>query len=348
MWQRIAWNIAFAVCAGAPSSSTGQDRPTPGSLVARCHWGRLEIISGRVTLTDTRLGRRSTMTSGDPGTGVRETLSFSAKSPDMAWLHYEYADDEQRILVDIERSKQVTIERVPHPDSQLATIRFRQPVRGEIAFVIESEERSHRIVGDSFWHLALADQQAFRDHLAPVLESLRPDWRLVWAAGRVEAALLDVAHQRQLPDTDRMERLVAQLSHFEFLRRQAADRQLRELGQSAFAYLNGLDERTLDVEQRTRIRRIKKSLRVNQRDTPARVAIWLAGDVGVWLVLLDRGEQKRIVAARHLASLTGKNLAFDPLAGEIERRNQIGQLRADFGFDQPVLISRGDGATQLR
>lgn len=347
MWRRIAWSIAFAVCAGASEKSPGQDQSAPGGLVARCNWARLEIISGRVTLTDTRLGRRSTMTAGEPGTGVKETLSFSAKSPDAAWLHYEYADDEQRMFVDIERSKRVTIERVPVAGSQLATMRFRQPERGEITFVIDSGDGSRRIVGDSFWHLALAEPHLFRDHLAPLLESLRPDWRLVWTAGRVEAALLDVARQTQLPDTKRMERLVTQLSHSEFVRRQAADRQLRELGQSAFAYLDGLDERTLDVEQRTRIRRIKKSLKINQRDTPARVATWLAGDIAIWLALLDREEQKRIVAAKHLALLTGENLAFDPLAGDIERRNQISQLRADFGLDQPVLISRGDEATRL-
>jgi hypothetical protein len=172
---------------------------------------------------------------------------------------------------------------------------------------------------------------------------------LEWTAGRVEAALLDVASQGQLPDTKRMEQLVTQLRHSEFLCRQAADRQLRELGQSALTYLDGLDERTLDVEQRTRIRRIKKSLRINQRDTPARVAAWLAGDVGVWLVLLDReDEKKRIVAARHLASISGKALAFDPLASEIERRNQIGRLRADFGLDRPVLISGGDDTLRFR
>lgn len=349
MWQRIVWGVVFPVCVGASDGSLGQNQPRPGNLIAHCSWGRLEVISGRVALTDNRLGRRSTITSGDPGTGVKEMLSFSARSPDAACLHYEYADGEQRMFVDVERSTHVTIERVPHPDSQLATIRFRQPERGKITLVIEVEKRSYRIVGDSFWHLVLADPQAFQDHFAPVLELLRPDWRMERKAGRIEAALFDVAHRRQLPDTRRMQQLVAQLRHSEFLNRQAADRQLRELGQSAFAYLDDLNERTLDVEQRTRIRRIKESLRINQRDTPARVAAWLAGDIGVWLVLLDReDEQKRIVAARHLASITGGNLAFDPLAGETERRSQIGQLRADFGVDGPVLVSRVDNTTRLR
>jgi len=289
------------------------------------------------------------MTSGDPSTGVRETLSFSAKSPDVAWLHYEYEDDQQRIFVDVERSRKVTIERIPRPGSRLATIRYRQPESGSITLAIDCQERSYQIVGDSFWHLTLADSEAFGEFLAPVLESLRPDWRLVWTARRVEAALLDVAKDRQLPDTERMEQLVTQLSHPEFRRRQAADRQLCEMGQSAFAYLDGLNERTLNVEQRTRIRRIRKSLKINQRDTPARVATWLAGDIGAWLVLVNhKKERERIVAAAHLAALSGKNLAFDPLAGEIERRHQISQLRADFGLDEPVLISRGGEATRLR
>jgi len=302
-----------------------------------------------VTLTDTPLGRQSTITSSGPSTGVKETLSFSARGPGTAWLHYEYADDKQRIFVDVERSRRVTIERVPHPGSQLATVRFRQPERGKITLVVERDEHPYKAVADSFWHLALANPEAFRDYLAPILQSLRPDWRLERMAARVEAALFDAARQGQLPDVVRMEELVTQLRHSEFLRRQSAERQLRELGQSAFAYLNGLDERALDVEQRTRIRHIKKSLRVDDRDTPARVAAWLVRDIGVWLALLEREEErKRIVAARHLASLSGQAITFDPSAGEIERRRQIGRLRADFGFDPPLLISGGEDTPTLR
>jgi hypothetical protein len=64
---------------------------------------------------------------------------------------------------------------------------------------------------------------------------------------------------------------------------------------------------------------------------------------------LDReDEENRFVAARHLASISGKAIAFDPLASETERRDQIGRLRADFGLDRPVLISSGGNTTRLR
>ena len=348
MWQRLACSIAFGIGVATPSYSFGQDHSTPGSLIAGCKWGRLEIISGRVTLDDARLGRRSTVTSGDPHSGVRESLSFSAKSPHTAWLHYEYADNEQQMLVDVERAKRVSIERLPQSGSSLAAVRFRQPERGKITLTVECEEGSFEIVADSFWHLVLSDPQACRDHLLPILQSLRPDWRLEWTAGRIEGALLEVASHGQTPDNKRMEQLVTQLGHSEFMSRQAADRELREMGQTVFAYLDGLNERALNAEQRSRIRRIKMSLRISDGDTPVRVAAWLASDVPVWVSLLERDEEStRIAAARHLAAISGKSFTFDPLGDQIERQRQIVRLRADFGLDRSLLAGRGDD-TPLR
>jgi len=349
MWQRLACSIAFGIGVGALGYAFGQEASTPGSLIARCKWGRVEVISGRVTLDDARLGRRTTVTSGDPSSGVRETLSFSAKSPRTACLHYEYADEEQQMFVDVERARRVTIERLPHSGSSLAAVRFRQPERGEITLTVTCKERSLEIVADSFWHLMLSDPQACRDHLIPILQSLRPDWRLQWTAERVESALLDVARRGKTPDKKRIEQLVSQLGHSEFMRRQVADRQLRDMGQAVLAYLDSLDERALNAEQRSRIRRIKMSLRINDGDTPVRVAAWLASDVPVWVSLLEREEQgTRIAAARHLASISGKSVTFDPLADQIERQRQIVRLRAAFGLDRPLLVGGGDGTTLRR
>jgi hypothetical protein len=141
--------------------------------------------------------------------------------------------------------------------------------------------------------------------------------------------------------------LVQQLRDPSFSRRRDADHQLRAMGQNAVSFLNRLDERTLDAEQRTRIRQIKQSLHVHDGDTPARVAAWLADDPAVWLALLEReNEATRTVAAKQLEAILGHTLAFNPAAGESERRQEVRRLRAELGLARPVLVGDAGGAVR--
>lgn len=349
MWQRIAWAIVFGVCVGGPNRSDGQEDTPPGNLIARCKWARFEIVSGRVTLTDTRLGQKSTLASNNPEKGIRESLSFSAKSPESASLHYEYASASQRMFVDVERSKQVTISLLSRVDNDFAAVRYRQPARGDVTLVIDDDVETREIVAPSFWHLMLAEREMCCRHLVPVLESVRPNWRLEPRARQLEDALFDVARSGKLPDAGRLRQLVRQLRHPKFERRQAADRQLREMGQSVLAFLERLDEKALDVEQRTRVRNIKQALTVTDGDTPVRVASWLADNSHIWLTLLDRADaKKRSTAAKHLEMICGQSLPFDPLASDMDRRRQIDQLRSDLGLDRPILVSEKKDTSKFR
>ncbi len=349
MWQRIAWAVAFGICVGSPNRCSGQDDTPLGHLIARCKWTRFEIVGGCVTLTDTRLGQKSMLTSDNPETGVRETLSFSAKTPASASLHYEYLGTTQQMMVDVERSKQVTIVHLSRADNDVDVVRYRQPERGNVTLVVDVDEETHEIAAPGFWHLMLAEPDTCRKYLVPVLKSARPDWRLESQARQLEEELFVVAEAGKLPDTDRMRQLVRQLSHPKFERRQSADRQLREQGQSVLTFLERLDEQAMDAEQRTRIRRIKQTLTITDGDTPVRVASWLADNSHVWLALLDRADaNKRVAAAKHLEMICGQPLPFNPLASDIDRRHQIDQLRVDLGLDRPILVSEREGTSQFR
>ena len=89
------------------------------------------------------------------------------------------------------------------------------------------------------------------------------------------------------------------------------------MGQLAVSFLNRLDERTLNAEQRSRIRQIKQSFHIDDGDTPDRVAAWLSEDKSVWLSLLERkSEATRTIAAGQLGEILGQSLAFDPAADD--------------------------------
>jgi len=253
------------------------------------------------------------------------------------------------MFVDVERSKQVTISRLSRADDHVAAVRYRQPARGNVTLVIEGVDQTREMVAPGFWHLMLAEPDVCRKHLLPVLESIRHNWGLETKTRQLEDALFAVARSGKLPDADRLRQLVRQLRHPKFERRQEADRQLRDMGQSVLAFLERLDEEALDAEQRTRIRRIKQALTVTDGDTPVRVASWLADSSHVWLALLDRADaNKRSTAAKHLEMICGQPLPFDPLASEIDRRRQIDQLRVDMGLQSPILMSEREGTGRFR
>jgi hypothetical protein len=175
--------------------------------------------------------------------------------------------------------------------------------------------------------------------LLPRLDALRSDWLLGRRAQRLEQALVSTAVSDETPDFERLHTLVERLQHPRFAVRQAADQELRALGQVAAGFIAGLKRRRLSAEQRLRLRQIRQSLQVSGGDTPTRTAAWLLGDKRVWVAMLESRElRSRQVAADHLAMLTGKSLEFDALASPAERDRQVHRLRAQLGFDQTVLV----------
>ena len=67
----------------------------------------------------------------------------------------------------------------------------------------------------------------------------------------------------------------------------------------------------------------------------------------VWLALLEReNEATRTVAAKQLEAILGHTLAFNPAAGESERRQEVRRLRAELGLARPVLVGDAGGAVR--
>jgi len=340
--------VLFAFVLLPLAALCGQEqRPRPGNLISRMPWARLEVASGRLRLTHCRLGQDATASANLPEQGIAETLRFSAKTSESVQLHYQYADSQQSLRVDFEQVTSMALDRVPSGESKLATVRFHQPLRGPATLVVEDGGTTREFSADGLWQLMLAEPEVCRQHLLPILQSLRPEWMLEAQSQQIEQALLAAARRNRTPDAARMTALVQQLRDPSFSRRQDADQQLREMGQAAVSFLHRLDERTLDAEQRSRIRQIKQSLHVYEGDTPARVAAWLADDRAVWLALLERkNEATRTVAAGQLETILGQALAFDPAAGEAERQQQLRRLRAELGLERPLLV--GDAGGGLR
>jgi hypothetical protein len=307
------------------------------------------VVSGKVHLAGVRLGHKAMLAAEDAATGATESLSFSAVELDACSLRYHYADPRQQWLVEIENRGQAAIQRLPREGSDILAVRFQQAENGAIRLAIGLPDGSREVLSRDLWHLLLEEPQLSRQHLVPLLESLRPNWQLVSQTQRLEAALVQLSASPRLRELERIQQLVDQLGEPEFPRRQAADRQLRAMGQWGSAYLERVDTRKLNAEQRVRLERIRQSLQLATGDTPERAAAWLIDDPSAWLALLARDDARtREAAAGHLAWITGRPIDFDPLASADDRRRQWNGVRSQLGLDRPVAVNAANPPVQRR
>lgn len=333
MWRRTA---CYALCSwiGLSLVATGQEPTRFSSLLVRSNLFQFEIILGRVSATNVRLGpaRSQALTNQSGGRTETLTVGFHNQSPT---LHYELVSAEQRLVVDLSREQILSIHRTPiapsldDPEQPLAELAFQQDPRGKLRFIVKHAEATHEYHAPSIWHLMFTEPLAFHAHLVPLLEQLRPGWDLNDLGRHVRQSLLRFSEHHPLPDTQQIRRLVDDLGSTEFQKRQAADRELRRIGPVTIPFLLQIDPLRLDNEQRARVRSIVASMRsATTGDTTERVASWLAADRNIWLTMLaDHELSVRVAATNHLEKLVGQPFAFSPTGSENERQQQLALLR---------------------
>jgi hypothetical protein len=332
MWTRIVSLAALAALmlpsevafAQQPGSSRCSHPPT-GSLWSQVDWLRLSISGGRIALTSTRCGQTRLTVEPTDASACRQALTVDAQAGALL-ATYEAADDQTAITLSLDERKLLTIVRRPLAGDG-PELRYLQPSSGPVRLSIGSDD-SRTWSSASLWHLLLAEPAA-REHLLPVLEQIRPSWRLSEQLTAVEAALVIAAGTDTSAQRRQWQAWIDQLADPSFPRRCEADQALRVAGQGAVAYLRQLDPAVLDLEQRRRIRAILAATADSGPDSPERVAGWLANDKRVWLALLGRGDERgRQAAARHLSLLCGKPVAIDPAASDDQRAQQLIELNA--------------------
>ncbi len=290
----------------------------------RLRWMQYSMVAGRVVVSSAYLGTNMTFGPGRID-GREERLQVQINAEQIN-LRYELTTPDEQFSIALVDGKQLSIRRTcSHPSYSL---HFEQQPDAPLSFSIDSADVKCSLSGDSFWHLYLAEPEIVRRHLAPLLEVLHPAWQLAAMGAAIEEALLQQAQNPRQIAAQRWTRLVDDLASPQFSRRQRAQRELYDTGPVVVPFLQKLDRSHLDAEQAARVRALVESLSVDCEDTSDRVAIWLAGDVDVWLSSLSRPEPaRRRGAKRQLDVLTGSAVDFNPDGDETERGVQIERLR---------------------
>jgi hypothetical protein len=308
--------------------------PSP-AMATRLRWLQYTMVSGRVVVSSSHTTRITVPLQVSLDGRRRERQSLNINNA-LTNVQYELTTPVEQLSVTVTDSSQLAMSRVWHDGKY--NLQFEQ-IPGKPLMLTVAEGSSKRsLEAESFWHLLIAEPEAVRRHLIPVLEMLHPLWQLSDMGRGIEDLLFERAQSQPQPDRQRWAGLVADLASSKFSVRQNAERELSKAGQVVVPYLQNLDRAQLDAEQAYRVRSLVESLAVGYEDTADRIVIWLSGDEHVWLSLLARGEpQKRRVAAEQLSAIIGP-IEFDPVAADSVRDSQLQRLRVR--LQRPLAIKK--------
>jgi hypothetical protein len=301
---------------------------TERNLIVRTGWVRLEIVGGRIAVLGHRCGQSRVVQVGEPAQLPYEQLSVQLQTESLV-LHYEDLKTDRQLTLDLDDQQRLTFSSTgPSPTGDIKLV---QPFTGPLTFTI-GRDPVQTYSAATLWHLALAQPHLSEEVLFPLLETLRPHWRLKEQAAGIQRELLSHAGEDVLAERAQWRKWVAQLNSDDFQERQDADQQLRMAGQGVVAWLRRLDRKQLSSEQAGRIQDICQGLADLSTDTPPRVTAWLVDDRSAWMSLLRNEDATiRLAAVTHLTILFGKPLPFNPYGGLSEREQQLAQLRQKFG-----------------
>jgi hypothetical protein len=318
------WAVAGLVVWSAWAPAQGP-HPTPFGQrlvlmqAVRGNWMQFNIISGRIQVSSSQ---PITVANGSERLNIRPDGNQSS-------VDYDATQPEETFHFDVKEGNRIHVRRESRGKTPM-TVDFLQTPAQLLVLTLVVAGKTTVYRAEGLWHLLLAEPEVCRQQLAPMLDLLRPDWRLAERAAQIEDELVQSAASGQFSDRRRWDELVRQLADDRFSRREAADRELRAAGPAVMPYLQRLDFTRLEAEQQARVRRILAELIQDiDDDTVTQVAVGLATEPAVWLAMLSRPEERtRRLAAAQLARLLGETLDFDPVAAPAVRQAQIERLRA--------------------
>ena len=307
--------------------SCGQARSQPRPLPAQVSWVEFGVVMGRVRIIEARYRQNMNSSTDDPSEGTTESLMLWMNNNQPA-VRYEYSTPEQVVSIELNEGRHLRIHREPVGNSGVARVDFDQPVSGKLRLQIDDgvEVRSHE--ADDLWLLLLAHPEDCAEYLTPLLERLRPGWRLLEQSNEICELIFSTADRLPVVDRRHWENFVEQLASDQFAERRAAQRGLRAAGHEVLPFLKHLDEDRLSAEQRYRIDEVVRDLEVDTVDTPQRIAAWMSEDPSVWIELLNQSDpHRRAIAVNRLGRLLRAPIEFDPRGSASVRQRQVDRIR---------------------
>ncbi len=310
----------------------------------------VQVVHGRLQMASPP-GQRS-VESTIAGVGRAERLSIAVNNG-LTDLSFEAESADGRLTLTVQASESFTLRYEPTGEKAPSAFEFSQPARGELTLTVGPGEARRETPGEarretpgearretpgearretkaaSLWELLLVEPTAARQNLLPLLKAIFPRWEGTAELDAIAKAVVQMAGRPRTAPGKAWGAWVKQLAAKSFADREAAQQRLLAAGSAVVPYLQSLDGKTLDAEQRFRVRSILRQLTAAEgADEPAKIAATLVDNRRVWLGLLSSEELSwRKAAVGELARLSGSPIDFDAAAPEPVRAAQLQALR---------------------
>jgi hypothetical protein len=308
-------NIIVALVLGLLGATAAVAQAPPEMRLLKQHIGRMALqISGGRILNNSPFYFGNFSSSFTNGV-TKEQICFH-RNGTAGWVNYERTGPDGDFSLETGSDGRFQFRSSSKTNAKLVPVEFRQTAGEPLVLKVGRESRQQVYRADTLWQLMIVQPEECKHHLVPVLEALRPEWKLDRSASVVEQELLKVAAAGKQSNRQQWAAWVEQLGDNHFVKREAADKQLRTTGAGVLPYLRRLDYAQLDAEQQFRLRRIMKALsKQTSEDTPEHVAVTLFEEPTIWWGLLSRPEEStRREAARRLTAILGGPIGLDPAA----------------------------------
>ena len=283
-------------------SVRGDEPPLAATVAAIEH----HVVGGRIVIDRPRRFRgRLHERKGPAGRGETYRLADAATCPAERYTRVRPGRDV--LTIEITDRERLTLVREPHGTSLVPTLTLTQVPGEPLRLEYDSPAMTRTIVAADLWRLYLAEPAACEEDLFPLLETLRPDWRLA-VTGR--AVLDDLLARPATPlapaglppaTAERVEELLAGIDAPTAVARRRAGRELADLLAAGTVTIESLTARAgLSGQQRATLAGLRSVVRQTAPDRPMSVAARLAADPIVWLTLLSHPQAhvRQRVAAR--------------------------------------------------
>jgi hypothetical protein len=326
------WNaLFFAVSVATVATPITVFGDTCGDhLFVQTDYVQFEVILGRITTKNACHGKARIATRGDLESGDGEVLTVRV-TEGVPRIRYDARGPDKQITVTAIGADRIVLERRLVKDDIEEVVRYEQHPDANVKLTVQKADNKRVYSAPSLWHLWIKHPRACDNKLASCLKVLRPNWNFGVELAEVEQALFETA---TMPTQSNYVTWLAELADDRYRVRQNAFRKFQEAGVSAKAFLERVDRRSLDGEQRMRVHQLKQSLVFRTEDSSDRVATWLREDRRVWFAYLKhRQKAKRCAAYAQLKRIYGEKsplgkLPFDPEAPAESQATQIASLQS--------------------
>lgn len=275
----------------------GSSRSTPqdAGFFATAGVVRFQMVQGRLCLDPPRHRKGSQSRDKD---GVYESITVTAERG-IPSLHYIFQTSKQHLTLSVQQARNVRIESF-YPQTGERSVLEQSP-SGAISWTVQRGDLNETHLGTTLLHIRQHDETSFDSHHGELMPRLLRGRSIRQVSLATRDSMLHHALADEVPDLDTIAEMIDQLRSPRRAKRIAAERQLIQWGTPIIPVIEQVDLNSLDPEQRDRLAKIKRKLRVQINDTAASLALLLINDQDYWSLLAPRlsGPQLQL-ANRHL------------------------------------------------